>query len=47
MLQPPPQRQDGGRLPRALNRGPAWLRRKRLWAGLLAGALVIGCSGVR
>ena len=45
MLQPPPQRQDGGRLPRALNRGPAWLRRKRLWAGLLAGALVIGGGG--
>jgi len=46
MLQPPPQRQDGGRLPRALKRGPAWLRRKRLWAGLLAGALVIGGGGI-
>jgi HlyD family secretion protein len=52
MLQPPPQRQgnaplgEGGlRLPRALQRGPAWLRRKRLWAGLLAGALLIGGGG--
>ena len=53
MLQPPPQRQGdaalgdrGRRLPRALSGGPDWLRRKRLWAGLLAGALVIGGGGV-
>ena len=51
MLQPPPQRQgdapgeDGLRMPRALQRGPVWLRRKRLWAGLLAGALLIGGGG--
>ena len=49
MLQPHPQRQGdstlsdrGQGLPRALNPGSTWLRRKRLWAGLLAGALLIG-----
>ena len=53
MLQPPPQRQGdaalgdrGRRLPRALSGGPDWLRSKRLWAGLLAGALLIGGGGV-
>ena len=52
MLQPPPQREgdaplDGGRfrLPAGIRPRRTWLQRKRLWAGLLAGAVVIGGGG--
>jgi HlyD family secretion protein len=52
-LQPPPQREgdaplDGGRfrLPTAIRPSRSWLQRKRLWVGLLAGAVVIVGSGV-
>lgn len=52
MLQPPPQREgdaplDGGRfrLPAGIHPRRTWLQRKRLWAGLLAGAVVIGGGG--
>ncbi|MBM5806094.1 MAG: efflux RND transporter periplasmic adaptor subunit [Cyanobacteria bacterium M_surface_10_m2_179] len=43
MLQPPPQRQGEAPLGTpGLPRNAAWLQRKRLWAGVLAGVVVIG-----
>ena len=45
MLESPPKREVGKPLPAALQRSQRWLQRKRLWAGLLAGALVIGGGG--
>ena len=41
MLQSPPTR-EGKPLPAAARFNQRWLKRKRLWAGLLAGALLIG-----
>jgi HlyD family secretion protein len=41
MLQSPPTR-EGKPLPAATRFNQSWLKRKRLWAGLLAGALLIG-----
>jgi HlyD family secretion protein len=41
MLQSPPTR-EGKPLPAATGFNQSWLKRKRLWAGLLAGALLIG-----
>lgn len=43
MLQPPPQRQGEAPLGTpGLQRRTIWLQKKRLWAGLLAGVVVIG-----
>jgi HlyD family secretion protein len=51
MLESPPKQegkaplsQGGKQLPAALQRSQHWLKRRRLWAGLLAGAIVIGGS---
>jgi len=41
MLQSPPTR-EGKPLPATARFSPSWLQRKRLWAGLVAGVLVIG-----
>jgi HlyD family secretion protein len=41
MLQSPPTR-EGKPLPAATRFNQSWLKRKRLWAGLLAGSLLIG-----
>jgi HlyD family secretion protein len=45
MLESPPKREVGKPLPAALQRSQRWWQRKRVWAGLLAGALVIGGGG--